>query len=215
MTGIIVEIVVEVLSFLAIATKEVKRGRTSELPMDYTLFSSDFFSERFLKKLTGNTDVEDVLRKLDKLTQEEARMAAAELLKITHGVDNRMKGVDERVQDVGSNVQEVIDRVQDVDDKIDQVNCSSFPNTSILASESPDPTGNQLRDSLRQWLSPADPSTNYNIAADAYHVGTSQWFFRGSIFKDWQAVGSFLWIHGNRTCLLAFCNPLLIALQCL
>jgi hypothetical protein len=43
MTGIIVEIVVEVLSFLAFATKEIKRGRTSELPMDYTLFSSDVF----------------------------------------------------------------------------------------------------------------------------------------------------------------------------
>jgi hypothetical protein len=170
-------------------------------------------------------------------------MAAAELLKIAHGVDskvdridNRMKEVDERVQGVGSNVQdvgnriqgvddkvqgvdskvqEVGDRVQDLDDKIDQVNCSSSPKTSILASESPDLTGNQLRDSLRQWLSPADPSTNYNIAADAHHVGTSQWFFQGSIFKDWQSAGSFLWIHGNRTCLLAFCNPLLlIALQC-
>ncbi len=174
-----------------------------------------FFSERFLKKLTGNTDVEDVLRKLDNLTQEEARMAAAELLKITHGVDNRIKGVDERIQGVDDKVQEVGDKVQDLDDKIDQVNCSSFHNTSILASESPDLTGNQLRDSLRQWLSPADPSTNYNIAADAHHVGTSQWFFQGSIFKDWQSAGSFLWIHGNRTCLLAFCNPLLlIALQC-
>ena len=180
------------------------------------------FTERFLKKLTGNTDIEDVLRKLDKLTQEEARMAAAELLKITHGVDskvegidNRMKGVDERVQGVDDKVQEVGNRVQGLDDKIDQVNCSSYPNTSILASESPDLTGNQLRDSLRQWLSPADPSTNYNIAADAHHVGTSQWFFQGSIFKDWQSAGSFLWVHGNRTCLLVFCNPLLlIALQC-
>jgi hypothetical protein len=180
------------------------------------------FTERFLKKLTGNTDIEDVLRKLDKLTQEEARMAAAELLKITHGVDskvegidNRMKGVDERVQGVDDKVQEVGNRVQGLDDKIDQVNCSSYPNTSILASESPDLTGNQLRDSLRQWLSPADPSTNYNIAADAHHAGTSQWFFQGSIFKDWQSAGSFLWVHGNRTCLLAFFNPLLlIALQC-
>jgi uncharacterized protein YoxC len=194
------------------------------------------FSEQFLKKLIGNTDLEDVLQKLDKLTQDEARMAAAVLLKITHGVDskvegidNRMKGVNERVQVVGSNVQdvgnriqgvddkvqEVGDRVQDLDDKIDQVNCSSSPNTSTLASENPDLTGNQLRDSLRQWLSPADPSTNYNIAADAHHVGTSQWFFQGSIFKDWQSAGSFLWIHGNRTYLLAFCNPLLlIALRC-
>ena len=37
MTSIIVEIVVEVLSFLAIATKITKRGRTSELPLYVTV----------------------------------------------------------------------------------------------------------------------------------------------------------------------------------
>jgi len=100
-----------------------------------------------------------VLRKLDKLTQEEARMAAAELLKITHsveskveGMDDRMKGVDDRVQDVGDkmhdvvdkvqgvddSVQEVGDRVQDLDNKMDQVSCSSSPCSSILHPKHPD-----------------------------------------------------------------------------
>ena len=41
MTSIIVEIVVEVLSFLAIATKITKRGRTSELLLYVTLSLSD------------------------------------------------------------------------------------------------------------------------------------------------------------------------------
>jgi len=35
-----------------------------------------------------NKDVEHALRKLDRSTQEEARMAAAELMKITHAVDD-------------------------------------------------------------------------------------------------------------------------------
>ena len=34
-----------------------------------------------MKKLTGNSDIEDSLDRLDKLTQEEVRMADSELLK--------------------------------------------------------------------------------------------------------------------------------------
>ena len=59
-------------------------------------------------------------------------------------------------------------------------------------------TGSLLRSSLLQWLSPSDPSTNHNIASDAHHDGTAQWFFKGSIFKEWKSAGSFLWIHGKR-----------------
>ena len=41
----------------------------------------------------GNTDIEDSLEKLDKLTQEEARMASAEQLKIAHGVDSKLDDI--------------------------------------------------------------------------------------------------------------------------
>ena len=41
----------------------------------------------------GKADIEDALRRLDKLTQEEVRMAIAKLMKITHGVDDKVKGV--------------------------------------------------------------------------------------------------------------------------
>ena len=41
MTGVIVEIVVEVLSFLAIATKMIKRGRSSKLLPYVTMSISD------------------------------------------------------------------------------------------------------------------------------------------------------------------------------
>ena len=106
--------------------------------------------ERFLKTLTGNKEIENSLDKLDKLTQEEARIASAELLKMTHSVDGKVMGVDDRVkgvegkvqdvradvqdvrsdvqdvrgdvQDVGNNVQNVDIRVRGVDDKLDQAN---------------------------------------------------------------------------------------------
>ena len=84
-----------------------------------------------MKKLTGNTEIEDSLSRLDKLTQEEARMASAELLKVTHGVDGKVMGVDDRVKDVQGDVQDVRSDVQDitsevrgVDNKLDQVNRS-------------------------------------------------------------------------------------------
>jgi hypothetical protein len=77
------------------------------------------FSEKYIKKLFGNgTDIEDALKKLDILTQEEAQMAAAQLLKVTNTIDNRvgeiagnMLGVDIRVAGVGVQVQGVDDKI--------------------------------------------------------------------------------------------------------
>ncbi|KAF8487244.1 hypothetical protein DFH94DRAFT_841607 [Russula ochroleuca] len=105
MRDIIIEIMVEVVTILAIATKEAKRGRL----------------KKYMKKLIGNTEIEDSLAKLDKLTQEEARMASAELLKVTHGVDNKVVGVDDRVKDVEGKVQGVRGDVQDVHHDVQDV----------------------------------------------------------------------------------------------
>ena len=59
--------------------------------------------------------MEDGLKRLDKLTQEEARMATAQNLKATHTVDKGVKEVvdtvavmDDRVASVESKVAEVI-----------------------------------------------------------------------------------------------------------
>ena len=43
-------------------------------------------------------DLEDALKKLDRLTQEEARMANAEVLRITHSIRDGVKIVDDKVQ---------------------------------------------------------------------------------------------------------------------
>jgi hypothetical protein len=58
--------------------------------------------------------MEDGLQRLDRLTQEEARMAITENLRITHAVDERVKGVTEQVLAVD-------DRVANVNDKIAEV----------------------------------------------------------------------------------------------
>ena len=56
--------------------------------------------EKYARKLIGRTEMEDGLKKLDKLTQEEARMAAAQNLKATHVVDERVKLVDRNLMQV-------------------------------------------------------------------------------------------------------------------
>ena len=58
--------------------------------------------------------------------------------------------------------------------------------------------GNQVRESLRSWVTPPDPSTNHNIACGIKHGGTAQWFFRGGMFREWKSTGSLLWIYGKR-----------------
>ena len=64
-----------------------------------------------MKKLIGRKDVEDALQRLDQLTQEEARMAAAESLTIARSIDVRVQGVDIKVEAIDRNVQSVRDKV--------------------------------------------------------------------------------------------------------
>jgi archaellum component FlaC len=65
--------------------------------------------------------MEDALKRLDKLTQEEAQMAAAENLKATHTVDERVKGVVDMVEAIDNKMADVGDRVADVDDRVADV----------------------------------------------------------------------------------------------
>jgi hypothetical protein len=64
-----------------------------------------------------------------------------------------------------------------------------------------DLTGNQIRQDLRNWLSPPDPSINFNTASDSRHEGTALWFLHGNTFTDWKLSGSLLWLYGKRTSL--------------
>ncbi|KAH9029588.1 hypothetical protein EDB85DRAFT_2290792 [Lactarius pseudohatsudake] len=240
MTNIITKIMVEVLMIFGIATKELRRGS----------------AKKFLKKLAGRTDLEDAVKKLDRLTQEEARMALAEVLKITHivrddvkVVDGKVENIDGKVEDIGDKVDNVGDKVNDVGDKVDdvgdkvddvgdkvddvgdkvddvgskvedigdrvqsvdqkiQVVIDHGKETRLVATEAKsiiqltansvdELKWNHIKQLLRTWLSPADPSTNHNIARKAQYKGTAVWFFQGSIFIGWMSTGSLLWIHGK------------------
>ncbi|KAH9063573.1 hypothetical protein EDB87DRAFT_1820687 [Lactarius vividus] len=75
MADIIVKILVELRSVLALATKQVQQGRLKKLA----------------KKLLGESEIEAVLQKLDRLTQEEARTTALQTLEVVHCLVNNVK----------------------------------------------------------------------------------------------------------------------------
>ena len=75
-------------------------------------YSADLSSEKYLKKLLGKTEIKDSLKRLDKLTQDEARMATAQLLTLTHGVDDKVTKIDDEVKEVGGKVRDIDDTVR-------------------------------------------------------------------------------------------------------
>ena len=66
--------------------------------------------------------MEDALKRLDNLTQEEARMTAVQNLKVTHDVNERTKGVANTAEAIDKKVVGVDERVAGVDDRVASVN---------------------------------------------------------------------------------------------
>ena len=56
----------------------------------------------------GQKDIEGALKRLDRLTQEEALMAAAQILSLTHTVDNKVTGVGNKLKDVDDKMDVVV-----------------------------------------------------------------------------------------------------------
>jgi len=90
MTSILIKITVKVLTILGIATKDMKQRRSSELSNIYQSLLTYISPEKFLKKILGKNDIEDTLKRLDTLTQEEAQMATAEIWKATRCMNNQV-----------------------------------------------------------------------------------------------------------------------------
>ena len=125
MTEIITQILVEVLKIFGIATKELKRGSASKFPIGCRLIRIltewPRRTEKYFRKLAGMADLEDAVKKLDRLTQEEARMANAEVMRITHNIRDEVKVVDGKVEELGDEVGDVGGKVRCVDEKVQVV----------------------------------------------------------------------------------------------
>jgi hypothetical protein len=83
----------ELLSILALATKQLTESRLSKWIVADVSITSEGGIERYGKILLGDRGVLDAVEKLDKLTREEAQMTGAQILKVTHDLMSYMKTV--------------------------------------------------------------------------------------------------------------------------
>jgi hypothetical protein len=90
-----VQIMVELINVLALATQQINQGRFSEsmLADPSRLAQSMDDTEKFAKKLRGENDIEAVLQRLDRLTMEESRRTATQTMEVVCGLFKNMKVV--------------------------------------------------------------------------------------------------------------------------
>ena len=94
MGEIIVKILVELLSTIALVTQQIKQKRPGECVLAATIgHLIEYGAVKFVKKLLGEKEVEAVLQRLERLTLEEARMTATQTLGVVHGLAQNMRVV--------------------------------------------------------------------------------------------------------------------------
>jgi hypothetical protein len=91
MSSVMVMIMVETLSVLAVATKQMNSERFGKWLDARRSPIADRGTEKFANKLGGEICVAAILQKLDRLTLEEARVTVAPTLKVVHGLLNNLK----------------------------------------------------------------------------------------------------------------------------
>ena len=92
LTNVLVKIIIELVSTLALATKQVKQGRLSE----FFLVCYDGLlngTGKFMGKLRGEKDIEATIQRLDRLTLDEGRATAAQTLEVVYGLVQHRKAI--------------------------------------------------------------------------------------------------------------------------
>ncbi|KAF8259581.1 hypothetical protein EI94DRAFT_1706994 [Lactarius quietus] len=105
MKDIVAKIMIELISILALAKKQIGRGRLKQ----------------FAKKLLGDSEIETILRRLDRLTQDEARMTVAQTLAIVHGLLDNMKVVMDGGEVSTSAIRQTLVAMQEVANELNKM----------------------------------------------------------------------------------------------
>jgi hypothetical protein len=98
LSNVVLKILIELLSTVALAAKQIKQGRFSRWPDDCISLIAELGAEKFAMKLMGDSEIEAVLQRLDRLTAEEARITVAQTLEVVHGLFNNLNVVLEGMQ---------------------------------------------------------------------------------------------------------------------
>ncbi|KAH9961507.1 hypothetical protein BC827DRAFT_1341818 [Russula dissimulans] len=182
MTEVIVKILTELLSTISLAIQQVKQGRLKKLG----------------KNILGENDreVEAILKRLDRLTLEEARMTGTTTLEVVYDLLKNMK----MVMDDKSVLMDDVRRALGVFVSLSTLSLLIVVAVDIqqVASNMNKLRRDELQEKIRRWLSPSDPSINHNTARDVHHEGSAKWFIHGNTFQQWKMeMGSLLWVSGK------------------
>ena len=71
-----------------------------------------FATEKFAKKLLGDSEIETVLKRLDRLTEDEARMTVAQTMGVVYGLVGNMKIVMEGAEFFASSITDILLRIR-------------------------------------------------------------------------------------------------------
>jgi hypothetical protein len=131
MTDMIVNVMTEVLSIIAIVKKKINQNPAGEfIHRDGLRLSVYLSSGKLLKKLVKkDNDIQIALWRLDKVTTEEARMVAAEALTTLHGVGDKVTGVDQNVHGVQNTLNAMEARMRGLEDMLKDIR-DKVPNSA-------------------------------------------------------------------------------------
>ncbi|KAH9966535.1 hypothetical protein BC827DRAFT_1381797, partial [Russula dissimulans] len=154
-TKVVIKILTELLSTISLAIQQVEQGRLKKL------------GKRLLGENYG--EVEAILRRLDRLTLEEARMIGTTTLEVAYDLLKNMKiAMDNR-----SLMMDDIHRTLGVFVYLSTRSLLTVVAvlTQQIASNINKSRRDKLQGKVRRWLSPPDPFINHNTARNVYHEG--------------------------------------------
>jgi len=93
MDEMVVKIMVELLSTLALATKKLRQGQSSKSVFADVFYLTQCDAVNYVKKRFGEMNVEVVMQRLDRLTPDEARATAMPTLEVVYSLVQNMKVV--------------------------------------------------------------------------------------------------------------------------
>ena len=114
MTELLAKILAQVLSILAVSTKDMKDRRISVLVYFKTFSFADHKTEKFMKRLIGKTEVEDGLQRLDMLTKEENLMTTACTLEVTGEIRRDVDVIKDDTRDIKDDTHDIKEDTRDI-----------------------------------------------------------------------------------------------------
>ena len=117
MMELLAKIMAQILSILALSTKIMKERKISGFISSTVIHSCLIVAqEKIMKRIMGRTDhVEDALKRLDMLTNEEKLMTAARTLGVAQHAEDKITIIEEVLQDVNGNVMATQELTCDID----------------------------------------------------------------------------------------------------